>query len=51
MPDQKKLVIAISQEEHGKLKALAALKGITIKEAILNALDKTYPDWRQKQEK
>lgn len=51
MPEEKKLTISISQEEHGKLKSLAALKGISIKEAILNALDETYPEWRQKPEK
>lgn len=47
MADKKNLTIQIKEEEHRKLKALAAERGLTIKEAILNALDKMFPDWRK----
>ena len=46
MPENKKLTISVTEEEHRQLKSLAALKGLSIKEAILNALDKAFPHWR-----
>lgn len=46
MPDKKNLTIQIKEEEHRKLKAKAAEQGLTIKEAILTALDKMFPGWR-----
>jgi hypothetical protein len=45
--DKKKLIIQIEEEEHRKLKAIAASKGLSIKEAILSALDKMFPGWRE----
>lgn len=47
MEDEKKLTITVSKDDHGKLKAFAALKGQSIKETILQALDKAFPDWRK----
>jgi hypothetical protein len=49
MTGDKKLTISVSEEEHRKLKALAALKGLSIKDAILMALDKTFPAWREEE--
>lgn len=46
MADKKNLTIQIKEEEHRKLKSLAAERGLTIKEAILSALDKVFPGWR-----
>ncbi|WP_281172047.1 hypothetical protein [Nitratidesulfovibrio termitidis] len=42
------MTVQIKEEEHRKLKVLAAAKGLTIKEAVLLALDKTFPGWREK---
>ena len=47
MADKKNLTIQIKEEEHRKLKALAAEKGLTIKEAVLTALDSVFPGWRK----
>ena len=47
MADKKNLTIQIKEEEHRKLKAKAAEQGLTIKEAILSALDKMIPGWRE----
>lgn len=47
MADKKNLTIQIKEEEHRKLKVKAAEQGLTIKEAILSALDKMFPDWRE----
>ena len=49
MADKKNLTIQIKEEEHRKLKAKAAEHGMTIKEAILSALDKMFPGWRKGQ--
>ena len=49
MQEKKNLTIQIKEEEHRKLKALAANKGLTIKEAVLSALDKMFPGWREEQ--
>lgn len=43
MADKKNLTIQIKEEEHRKLKAKAAEQGLTIKEAVLSALDKMFP--------
>ncbi len=48
MDEEKKLTISIKAEEHRELKSLAAQKGISIKEMILQALDHTFPEWRKK---
>lgn len=44
MADEKKMTIAMSKEFHGKLKALAAIKGISIKDLILETLVKAFPE-------
>lgn len=44
----KKLTIQITEEEHKKLKTLCAEKGISIKDAILKALDNMFVNWRRK---
>jgi predicted HicB family RNase H-like nuclease len=48
-PDRyaKALTLKVSEEEHRKLKSMAAEQGLTIKEAILSALDKMFPGWRE----
>ncbi len=47
MADKKNLTIQIKEEEHRKLKSLAAEKGLTIKDAILLSLDRMFPEWRK----
>ena len=47
MAETKKLTIAATEDEHRKLKAFAALRGMSIKETILMALDKAFPGWRE----
>ena len=39
----------VTEEEHRQLKILAAKEGKTIKELLLEALEKLFPDWRKKQ--
>ena len=47
MADKKNLTIQIKEEEHRKLKVLATERGLSIKEAVLTALDKMFPNWRE----
>lgn len=51
MSDKKNLTIQIKEEEHRKLKTLAATKGLTIKGAVLSALDAMFPGWRANDKK
>lgn len=37
----------VSEEEHRQLKILAAKEGKTIKELLLEALEKIFPNWRK----
>lgn len=37
----------VSEEEHRQLKILAAKEGKTIKELLLEALEKLFPNWRK----
>lgn len=37
----------VTEEEHRQLKILAAKEGKTIKELLLEALEKLFPDWRK----
>ena len=37
----------VTDEEHRQLKILAAKEGKTIKELLLEALEKLFPNWRQ----
>lgn len=37
----------VTEEEHRQLKILAAKEGKTIKELLLEALEKLFPNWRK----
>lgn len=37
----------VTEEEHRQLKILAAKEGKTIKELLLEALEKIFPNWRK----
>lgn len=37
----------VTAEEHRQLKILAAKEGKTIKELLLEALEKLFPNWRK----
>ena len=39
----------VTEEEHRQLKILAAKEGKTIKDLLLEALEKLFPDWRKNQ--
>lgn len=45
------ITIRLTPEIHKALKLLAAMEGKTAKDCILDALDKTYPNWRNIQAK
>ena len=37
----------VTEEEHRQLKMLAAKEGKTVKELLLEALEKLFPNWRK----
>lgn len=37
----------VTEEEHRQLKILAAKEGKTIKELLLEALERLFPNWRK----
>jgi len=37
----------VTEEEHRQLKILAAKEGKTVKELLLEALEKLFPNWRK----
>lgn len=37
----------VTEEEHRRLKMLAAKEGKTIKDILLEALEKLFPNWRK----
>ncbi len=41
----------VTEEEHRQLKVLAAKEGKSIKELLLEALEKLFPNWRKEQKK
>ena len=43
----KALTVRVSEEEHQRLKMLAAKKKKTLKAILFEALDKTFPDWQK----
>ena len=45
------LTIRFTSEMHKALKLLSAMEGKTAKDCILEALDKTFPNWRNIQAK
>lgn len=44
--EKRRINFDVSEEEHRKLKAKAAEQGMSIKDAILLALDRLFPGWR-----
>ena len=52
-PDRysKAVGLKVSEDEHQKLKMLAAKEKRTIKAVIFEALDKVLPDWRKEETK
>ena len=38
----------VTEEEHRLLKMLAAQEGKTLKELLLEALEKGYPNWKER---
>lgn len=45
--ERKRINFDVSEEEHRQLKILAAKEGKTIKELLLEALEKLFPNWRK----
>ncbi len=45
--ERKRINFDVSEEEHRQLKILAAREGKTIKELLLEALEKIFPNWRK----
>lgn len=43
--DRKQVAFPVTEEEHAKIKALAARQRRSIKQLFLDMLDKVYPDW------
>lgn len=43
---RKHINFPVTEEEHRQLKILAAKEGKTIKELLLEALEKLFPNWR-----
>lgn len=44
---EKRVSFPISEEEHKQLKILAVKEGKSIKELLLEALEKSFPGWRK----
>lgn len=44
---RKHINFPVTEEEHRQLKILAAKEGKTIKELLLEALEKLFPNWRK----
>lgn len=47
--ERKNIAFPVSEEEHAKIKQLAAKERKTIKQLFLDMLDKLYPDWDRKE--
>lgn len=45
--ERKRINFDVSEEEHRQLKILAAKEGKSIKELLLEALEKIFPNWRK----
>ena len=43
----KALTVRVSEEEHQRLKMLAVREKKTLKAILFEALDKTFPNWRE----
>lgn len=47
--ERKNIAFPVSEEEHAKIKQLAAKERKTIKQLFLDMLDKLYLDWDRKE--
>lgn len=45
--EKKRINFEVSAEQHRQLKTRAAQEGKTIKEIVLDALKKIFPDWEK----
>lgn len=45
--ERKRVNFDVTEEEHRQLKMLAAKEGKTVKELLLEALEKIFPNWRK----
>lgn len=45
--ERKRINFDVSEEEHRQLKILAAREGKSIKELLLETLEKIFPNWRK----
>lgn len=48
---RKQISFPVSDKEHDEIKTLAAKERRTIKQLVLDAFDRLYPDWTKKQDK
>lgn len=48
---RKQISFPVSDKEHAEIKALAEKERRTIKQLVLDAFDKLYPDWMKKKDK
>ena len=46
---RKNVAFPVTEDEHAKIKQLAAKQRRTIKQLILDALDKLYPNWNREE--
>jgi hypothetical protein len=45
--ERKRVNFDVTEEEHRQIKVLAAKEGKTVKELLLDALEKLFPNWRK----
>ncbi len=45
--EKKRINFEVSEEQHRQLKTRAAQEGKTIKEIVIDALKKIFPDWEK----
>lgn len=46
--EKKRINFEVTEEQHRQLKTRAAQEGRTIKEIVVEALKKIFPDWEKK---
>ncbi len=46
---RKNVSFPVSEDEHAKIKQLAAKQRMTIKQLLIDALNKLYPDWNKEE--
>lgn len=47
MMERKNIIFPVSENEHAKIKQLAAQERCSIKQLFLNMLDERYPNWKE----